>query len=45
MTTRITSENDVAYSEQPARRSVVSETKSAFKTTEFAVFVLAVLGV
>jgi hypothetical protein len=45
MTTRITSENDLDYSEQPARRSVVPETKSAFKTTELVVYVLAVLGV
>jgi hypothetical protein len=44
MTTHI-SENDVAYSEQPARRSVVSETKSAFKTTELIVYIVAVLGV
>ena len=45
MTTRITSENDLAYSEQPARQTVVSETKSAFKTTELVVYVLAVVGV
>ena len=45
MTTRITSENDLSYTEQPARRAVVSETKSAFKTTELVVYVLAVAGV
>lgn len=41
----VTTSNDAAYGVEPARRSVVAETKSAFKTTELVVYVLAVVGV
>ena len=42
--TSTTSQTDVNYSDQPARR-LTTETKSAFKTTELIVFVLSVVGV
>jgi hypothetical protein len=42
--TTTTSHEDVTYSDQPARR-LTTETKSAFKTTEFIVYILAVVGV
>ena len=45
MTAPISTHNDAAYGVEPTRHSVLSETKSAFKTTELIVFVLAVLGV
>ena len=42
--TTITSHDDVKYADQPARR-LATETKSAFKTTELIVYVLAVVAV
>ncbi len=42
--TSTTSRTESTYSDQPARR-LVTETKSAFKTTELIVYVLAVIGV
>ena len=42
--TTTTSHDDVKYADQPARR-LTTETKAAYKTTEFIVFILAVVGV
>ena len=39
------SNDSVDLDQVPARRQAISETKSAFKTTELIVFVLSVLGV
>jgi hypothetical protein len=42
--TTTTSPADVNYADQPVRR-LTTETKSAFKTTELIVYILAVVGV
>ena len=39
------SSNDVDLDQVPARRREISETKSAFKTTELVVYVVSVVGV
>jgi hypothetical protein len=44
MTTPNTAPTDANYDAQPARR-LTTETKSAFKTTELIVYVLAVIAV
>ena len=45
MTTRTTSEDTGAPKVHRAERQKSTESKSAYKTTEFVVYVLAVLGV
>jgi hypothetical protein len=45
MTTRATNDNTGAPQIHRAERQKSTETKSAYKTTEFIVYVLAVLGV
>jgi hypothetical protein len=45
MTTRATTDNTGAPQVHRAERHTNTETKSAYKTTEFIVYVLAVLGV
>lgn len=44
MTQPLTTQADTTYGDQPARR-LTTETKSAFKTTELIVYVVAVAGV
>jgi hypothetical protein len=45
MTTRATTDNTGAHEVHRVERHKSTETKSAYKTTEFIVYVLAVLGV
>ena len=40
-----TSNDGVDLEQAPARRQTISETKSAFKTTELIVYILSVVGV